>query len=103
MESEAVFDEGGLTEHRSEHQAPRRSTRTIVPNAIAEPPSERSVFGEPARRLATSHETTRPTTVYLPAFGGVNLIFLISSTIWPSCTVPETAVIARTTLAYLRP
>ena len=41
--------------------------------------------------------------VYLPAFGGVNLIFLISSTIWPSCTVPETAVIARTTLAYLSP
>ena len=24
-------------------------TRTIIPNAIAEPPSERSVFGEPAR------------------------------------------------------
>ena len=42
--------QGGLPEHRSEHQAPRRSTRTIIPNAIAEPPSERSVFGELARR-----------------------------------------------------
>jgi len=47
---EAVLDEGGLTGHRSEHQAPRRSTRTIVPDAFAEPPSERSVSGEPARR-----------------------------------------------------
>jgi hypothetical protein len=46
---EAVFDEGGLPEHRSEHQAPRRYTRTIIPNAVAEPPSERSVFGEPDR------------------------------------------------------
>jgi hypothetical protein len=43
-------NEGGLPEHRSEHQAPRRSRRTIVPDATAEPPSERSVFGEPARR-----------------------------------------------------
>ena len=30
--------------------APRRTRRTIIPNAFAEPPSERSVFGEPARR-----------------------------------------------------
>ena len=101
MESEAVLDEGGLPEHRSEHQAPRRVTRTTIPNAIAEPPSERSVSGSPPG--ASPREATRPTVVYLPAFGGVNLIFLISSTIWPSCTVPETAVIARTTLAYLRP
>ena len=43
--------EGGVPEHRSEHQAPRRRRPTIVPNAIAEPPSERSVFGEPARRM----------------------------------------------------
>jgi hypothetical protein len=43
-------NEGGLPEHRSEHQAPRRRKRTIVPDAVAEPPSERSVFGEPARR-----------------------------------------------------
>ncbi len=42
--------EGVLPEHRSEHQAPRRLTQTIVPDAIAEPPSERSVFGEHARR-----------------------------------------------------
>jgi hypothetical protein len=42
--------EGVLPEHRSEHQAPRRPMRTIVPDAIAEPPSERSVFGEHARR-----------------------------------------------------
>jgi len=50
-----------LPEHRSEHQAPRRSKRTIVPDAIAEPPSERSVFGEHDRRR-TSQGTlkTRP-------------------------------------------
>ena len=42
--------EGGLLEHRSERQAPRRTERTIIPTAIAEPPCERSVFGEPARR-----------------------------------------------------
>jgi hypothetical protein len=42
--------EGGLPEHRSEHQAPRRQSPTIIPDAVAEPPSERSVFGEPARR-----------------------------------------------------
>jgi hypothetical protein len=35
----------GCPGHRSEHQAPRRSTRTITPDAVAEPPSERSVFG----------------------------------------------------------
>jgi hypothetical protein len=45
--------EGGLPEHQSEHQAPRRSRRTIIPDAIAEPPSERSVFGEPARRISS--------------------------------------------------
>jgi hypothetical protein len=45
----AILDEGGLPEHRSEHQAPRRTEPTIIPNAVAEPPSERSVFGEPAR------------------------------------------------------
>jgi|688.fasta_scaffold22330_5 hypothetical protein len=44
------IDEGGLPEHRSEHQAPRRQSPTIIPDATAEPPSERSVFGEPARR-----------------------------------------------------
>ena len=44
------INEGGLPEHRSEHQAPRRQSPTIIPNATAEPPSERSVFGEPARR-----------------------------------------------------
>jgi hypothetical protein len=49
--SEAILDEGGLPEHRSEHQAPRRSRRTIIPDAVAEPPSERSVFGEPARAV----------------------------------------------------
>jgi 16S rRNA (cytosine1402-N4)-methyltransferase len=48
-QGEPVPIEGGLPEHRSEHQAPRRITRIIIPNAIAEPPSERSVFGEPAR------------------------------------------------------
>jgi hypothetical protein len=42
-------NEGGLPEHRSEHQAPRRRRPTIIPDAVAEPPSERSVFGEPAR------------------------------------------------------
>jgi len=46
---EAVIDEDGLPEHRSERQAPRRSKRAIVPDAVAEPPCERSVFGEPAR------------------------------------------------------
>ena len=48
---EAVLDEGGLPGHRSERQAPRRGTRTIIPNAVAEPPCERSVFGEFDRRL----------------------------------------------------
>jgi methylthioribulose-1-phosphate dehydratase len=52
---EATLDEVGLPEHRSEHQAPRRGRRTMIPNAIAEPPSERSVFGEPDRRQATFH------------------------------------------------
>jgi len=42
-------NEGGLPEHRSERQAPRRRTRTIVQDPVAEPPCERSVFGEPAR------------------------------------------------------
>jgi hypothetical protein len=36
-----------------------------------------------------------------PRLGGVNLIFLISSTTCPSCTLPETAVMARTTFTYL--
>ena len=45
------INEGGLPEHRSEHQAPRRTEPTIIPDATAEPPSERSVFGEPARRV----------------------------------------------------
>jgi len=36
-------------------------------------------------------------------FGGVNLIFRISSTTRPSSTRPETAVIALTTFTYLRP
>ena len=44
-------NEGGLPGHRSEHQAPRRQSPTIIPNATAEPPSERSVFGETARRV----------------------------------------------------
>ena len=48
------LDEGGLPEHRSERQAPRRTTRTIIPNAAAEPPCERSVFGKPVR-LFTEH------------------------------------------------
>jgi hypothetical protein len=51
------LDEGGLPEHRSEHQAPRRQTLAIIPSAVAEPPSERSVFGEPARndRRSAAH------------------------------------------------
>ena len=49
---EAVLNEGGLPGHRSEHQAPRRTEPTIIPDAVAEPPSERSVFGEPARRVS---------------------------------------------------
>jgi hypothetical protein len=61
--------EGGLPEHRSEHQAPRRSTRTIIPDAIAEPPSERSVFGEPARlpdRITPIVRSRRPTRLTPP-------------------------------------
>ena len=46
------INEGGLPEHRSEHQAPRRQSPTIIPDAVAEPPSERSVFGESARLTA---------------------------------------------------
>jgi len=41
--------EGGFPGHRSERQAPRRITCTIIPDAVAEPPCERSVFGEPDR------------------------------------------------------
>ena len=37
-----------------------------------------------------------------PFFGGVNLIFRINSTTWPFSTFPDTAVIALTTLTYLR-
>ena len=55
--------EGGLPEHRSEHPAPRRSTRTIIPDAVAEPPSERSVFGEPARPGGDSRKNTVKTGV----------------------------------------
>ncbi len=57
---DAVVRKGGLPEHRSEHQAPRRSTRTIVPDAVAEPPSERSVFGEPARPDHDQRSAARP-------------------------------------------
>ena len=45
------------------------------------------------------YETVTPRQ---PFFGGVNLIFRISSTIWPFSSLPDTAVIALTTLAYLR-
>jgi hypothetical protein len=48
------INEGGLPEHQSEHQAPRRQWPTIIPNATAEPPNERSVFGE----LAWRHPAT---------------------------------------------
>lgn len=64
---------------------------------------------EPASQtLRTSGETVRGSPeparpARYPRFGGVNLIFLISSTIWPSCTLPETDVIARTTFTYFRP
>jgi hypothetical protein len=50
-------NEGRLPEHRSEHQAPRRRRPTIIPDAVAEPPSERSVFGEPARGGAVTGAT----------------------------------------------
>jgi len=58
---EAILDEGGLPEHRSEHQAPRRAGRRIVTDAVAEPPSERSVFGEPDRPGPTSTSTSTST------------------------------------------
>jgi hypothetical protein len=54
------INEGGLPEHRSEHQAPRRMTRTIIPNAIAEPPSERSVFGETVRQNHDQRSSAPP-------------------------------------------
>ena len=82
----------------------RRLGATRAPSSPTRSPSRRaSAACSGSSTGASPPKATRPTVVYLPAFGGVNLIFLISSTIWPSCTVPETAVIARTTLAYLRP
>jgi hypothetical protein len=69
------INEGGLTEHRSERQAPRRSTRTIVLNAVAEPPCERSVFGEPARRTEFSTQEQlelSDTLKNVPPQGNVN-------------------------------
>jgi hypothetical protein len=38
--------------------------------------------------------TGNPERPYFPLFTGVNLIFLINSTICPSRTIPDTAVIA---------
>ncbi len=58
---ETALDEVGLPEHRSEHQAPRRIPPTTIPNAVAEPPSERSVFGEPDRHVTNQGKLkTRP-------------------------------------------
>ena len=65
---EAILDEDGLTEHRSEHQAPRRSTRTMVPSSIAEPPSERSVFGEPARSVTPAYRFTSRQARWIRSF-----------------------------------
>jgi len=53
--------EGGLPGHRSERQAPRRIPPAIVRAVAAEPPSERSVFGEPDQRGASHGKLeTRP-------------------------------------------
>jgi hypothetical protein len=65
---QAVLDEGGLPGHRSKHQAPRRSTRTIVPDVIAEPPSERSVFGEPARSGTAPYRFTSRQALWIRSF-----------------------------------
>jgi hypothetical protein len=63
------INEGVLLEHRSEHQAPRRSGRTIAPDAVAEPPSERSVFGEPARRGGSFRKNSGKTGVWKVGLG----------------------------------
>jgi hypothetical protein len=60
-----------LPEQRSEHQAPRRTTPPIVPDAIAEPPSERSVFGEPDRRVAADRSGTPLPRIFT---GGVGCV-----------------------------
>jgi hypothetical protein len=57
---EAAIDEGGLPGHRSERQAPRRQSPTIIPGAFAEPPCELSVFGEPARQMAARRHRHDP-------------------------------------------
>jgi len=51
MASCPAIDEGGLSGHRSEPQAPRRSRHTIVPNAVAEPPKR----AERVRRARPVH------------------------------------------------
>jgi hypothetical protein len=52
-----------------------------------------------AEAYATSQAEAYAIWGYLPLFTGVNLIFLISSTICPSRTMPDTAVIACTTFS----
>jgi hypothetical protein len=42
----------------------------------------------------SASERAEGTMPYFPLFTGVNLIFLINSTICPSRTIPDTAVIA---------
>jgi hypothetical protein len=52
MASCHAVDEGGLPGHRSERQAPRRIERTVIPDAVAEPPCEWSVSGDQRSRRA---------------------------------------------------
>jgi hypothetical protein len=49
--------------------------------------------------MARATPSPRTKSPYLPLFTGVNLIFLISSTICPSRTMPDTEVIACTTFS----
>ncbi len=59
------------------------------------PGGPKQVSGE----LARASPRPRAKPPYLPLFTGVNLIFLISSTICPSRTMPDTEVIACTTFS----
>jgi hypothetical protein len=73
----------GAQRTRSERM-PRRHPRTSGDGAGRSRPAKRATFNQEPDHFAF--------------LGGVNLIFLIISTIWPSFTWPDTAVIALTTL-----
>jgi hypothetical protein len=71
------------------------SSRRLAPGGWLDEPSPSWRAEASVRRDGTGNAEPR----YLPLFTGVNLIFLISSTICPSRTMPDTEVIACTTFS----